>query len=112
MTLIEVMVVMVILGMIATAVGMNVMRNWTEARKREARTRAQTFHNVAITYALEGGEGCPGIDDLRPLLDATRDDKDPWGNDFRITCDDGDDTVHVTSAGPDGSFDTEDDIRI
>lgn len=110
MTLIEVMVVMVILGMIATAVGVNVIERWQQARIREARTRAQTLQGVAVMYLLEGERDCPDVADLRPLLDATRDHHDPWGADYRIACDGA--TVRVTSAGPDGDFDTDDDIRM
>jgi hypothetical protein len=36
---------------------------------------------------------------------------DPWGNAWRVTVDPVSGRARIESAGPDGSFDTEDDVR-
>lgn len=76
------------------------------------RTDAQSIRSAAIMYMAENPSStCPEVEDLIEggFLDASKGLTDVWDNEFQITCDG--DTVSVTSAGADGDWDTEDDIR-
>ncbi|MEM9068196.1 MAG: prepilin-type N-terminal cleavage/methylation domain-containing protein [Myxococcota bacterium] len=108
MTLIEVMIVVIIMALIATAVGMAVMPQIINARIKTATTEAAAVRHAATVYAVEYG-GCPTLDDLvGDYLDPHTRHEDPWGNPYAIVCEDGD--YLGLSAGPDGVFDTDDDI--
>jgi type II secretory pathway pseudopilin PulG len=108
MTLIEIMVVVIIMAMLAVAVAINVLESLKNAKVNDAKTRARTLQSAAVAYMLETGSDCPDIDEITPQLDPTTEHTDPWQNDYRITCEGT--VVHVASAGPDGDFDTEDDV--
>lgn len=109
-TLIELMVVLVILGAIASAAGIAVMGQLKRSRIRETLVRARTIQNATQAYQMEEGGECPAVAVLTAggFLDSTKDNADAWGNAFVIEC--GDDAIHVHSAGPDEQLGTEDDI--
>ncbi|MCA9534912.1 MAG: type II secretion system protein GspG [Myxococcales bacterium] len=110
MTLVEIMIVVVIMALMATAVGVAVIPRLKAARITQTRTDAQTVASAAMQYIIENpGEGCPTIQELSGgyLSSSTR-LKDAWDNDFAIEC--SGDEVNVRSAGPDGNMGTEDDI--
>ncbi len=113
MTLVEIMIVVIIMALIATAVGVAVVPKLTQARVTQARTDAQTVAAAAASYVITNvSEGCPTVEDLvrtHELSGNTR-SKDPWDNDFQINCEGAEPSV--TSAGPDGQFGSEDDIRV
>jgi general secretion pathway protein G len=110
MTLIEIMLVVVIMGMIAAAVGVYAVGAGDDANKRIAATSAKALVGVAEAYLMQNpGAECPSIAELRAsrLLRAGTTPQDPWGTDFQIACGD---EVNVLSAGPDHEYGTEDDI--
>lgn len=112
MTLTEIMIVLVIMAMIATAIGVAVIPAFNRARVKQARIDANTVRTAVEGYLLSNAnEGCPTIADLVSSgeIRGSGTTKDPWNHDFRIECR-GDD-VTVTSAGPDGSFGNDDDVR-
>ncbi len=63
----------------------------------------EAFSHWAPDHA---GAPCPTVDTLGVAAD------DPWGHALRVTCTDqpGDQIVGVLSSGPDGTFETDDDI--
>lgn len=110
MTLIEIMVVVIIMSLIAGAVAINVMKNLEQARIHDTKTRARTIQTAAIAYMMQEAPGaCPRVNDLESQLDPTTKRTDAWGNEFAITCDEGE-VVHAMSPGPDGNPGTEDDL--
>lgn len=54
-TLIEVMVVIIILGILAGIVGVNVMGHIEDARRTQARTQIETFKTALKLYRLDNG---------------------------------------------------------
>ena len=112
MTLVEIMIVVIIMALIATAVGVAVLPRLKQARIDSTRTDAQSVRSAATMYISENpGGDCPAMEDLTGggFIDSSRRTADAWDNDFAVDCD-GDDVI-VISAGPDGQMGTEDDIQ-
>jgi general secretion pathway protein G len=111
MTLVEIMVVIIIMAMIATAVGVAVIPKLNQAKVNQARTDAATVAGaVNMWLADHNGNDCPTMEELIENGDISRNQnhKDPWDHDFQISCEGREPEVH--SAGPDGNFGTDDDI--
>jgi general secretion pathway protein G len=112
-TLIEVMIVVVILGLIAGGVAVAVFPKMKAAAISTTRTSALTLRQVAETWrSVHASDQCPtpqmllqdkSIDQASKITDA-------WDDPFKITCED--DETTVTSAGPDKKDGTQDDIRV
>ncbi len=112
MTLIEIMIVVIIMALIATAVGFAVLPQLQRSRITTARTDAQAVRSGAELYfAQDPGADCPTVSDLveADILNSSTRTTDPWNNDFVIECDG--DEITVISGGPDGDVGTEDDVR-
>lgn len=103
MTLIEIMVVIAILAMIATAVSVSVMRQFEEAKVKHARTEIATIASALKLYALKTGhypDPAGGLDELVRLQYLDRPPLDPWGKAYLYTLDR--DGPTVVSLGRDG----------
>jgi len=117
-TLVEIMVVIVILGILATIVGTNVLRSSDEAHIGAAELQVKELHGVVKTFMIQNHSQLPTWEEL-----IRRDEKghrwieseeplvDPWGNEYVITTHpDFEHIPEIRSWGPDGQADTEDDI--
>lgn len=112
MTLVEIMIVVIIMALIATAVGVAVLPRLKKAREDSTRTDAQSIRSAVVMYLSENPSGsCPSTQDLAEggFLDANKRLADAWDRDFQIECEG--DNVSVASSGADGQFGTEDDIN-
>jgi len=112
-TLIEVMIVVVILGLIAGGVAIAVLPKLKKAQVDTTTTSARELRRAAETWrAAHASDQCPTAQMM--LQDKTIDSAskitDAWDNPFKITCEE-DETI-VTSAGPDKKEGTADDIRV
>jgi general secretion pathway protein G len=110
MTLIEIMVVVIIMGLIASAVGFGVFRMLARAKIRTAEQEVSRIRSAIQLYQHDHSDQCPTIDQLVAdgQLDRSASTNDPWGHAFAIACDG--DNITVQSAGPDGRPGTADDI--
>ena len=110
MTLVEMLVVLVIMGAIASAVGLSVLQSLEKSRIQTSKTRARTIQGAAVEYKMDHPADCPEMQDLvkAGILDTTTDHNDGWGRPFVINCDAT--TIHVWSSGHDGQQGTEDDV--
>ncbi len=109
MTLIEIMVVLVILGLIAGAIGYNVFQSLKDAQVKTAKLDLQALSNSVDLYHVDTG-GWP--DSLQQLLPKYVREirKDPWGKDYAyLRTGDGYD---VYSYGPDKAQGGGDDITV
>jgi general secretion pathway protein G len=109
-TLIEVMIVVVILGMIASAVALAVFPQHLKAQIRMTRIAASTMRTAAAAWRMENGAGaCPTPERLRDDQFIDRGSKltDAWDTPFKIACRETE-TV-VISLGPDRK-ESEDDL--
>jgi general secretion pathway protein G len=112
-TLIEVMIVVVILGLIAGGVAVAVLPKLGQAQKDTTRTSATELRRAAETWrANHAGEGCPTAKKLQEdkAIDTASKITDAWDMEFKIVCDD--DETTVISYGPDKKEGTADDIRV
>jgi general secretion pathway protein G len=111
MTLIEIMIVVVIMALIATGVGIAVIPQLQQAKIQETETGVETVRSAVTLHIATTNSECATIDQLieGKQLDKNKATKDAWDRDFRIECDGTE--INVTSSGPDGQFDTEDDIK-
>ena len=118
-TLVELLVVVAILGILG-AIGMQGVTGHIEkTRKTAAKTGVDTIKGAITNYMIDKKKSTPPTD-LKVLIDASGDDEpfldggegalvDPWDTDYKLETK-GKRFV-VISAGPDGQFGTEDDIR-
>jgi general secretion pathway protein G len=113
MTLIEIMVVIVILGILGTFVGMNVFGAVDDAKESKAVSELSTIKTaLARSYGkFNGPNGLPkSLNELVPkYLDEQP--EDPWGKPYvyNVPGKDGQ-KYELYSAGPDGQEGTKDDI--
>jgi len=111
-TLIEVMIVVVILGLIAGGVAVAVLPKLKEAQIKTTRTSALELRRAAETWRSMHGDDCPTPEILRTdkAIDTASKLTDAWDDPFKITCD-ADETI-VSSWGPDKKEGTADDIKV
>ncbi|WP_437762469.1 type II secretion system protein [Sorangium sp. So ce281] len=112
-TLVEVLIVVTIMAIIAGGATLVVWPKLKQSRVKSAYTGATIIKSAAEQYQQlgAGGEGCPTIQTLvsAKQIDGNKTD-DPWGQPYKIKCDENND-VHVVSSGDDRKENTPDDIR-
>lgn len=116
-TLVELLVVVAILGILGTIAIQNVTEYFARTNENAARTAVNTIRD---TINNNYTQGVPSNLDLHKLIE-DRPNKgpmleggegaieDPWGNEYKYEKKNG--RPVIISAGPDGEFGTEDDIR-
>lgn len=117
-TLVEIMVVIVILGILATIVTTNVLGQSERARISTAQIEVKSILDQVNAYMVRNPGPVPTWEDLlRPderghkEIELDEPKLDPWGNEYVIAPDiDYPNKPYVQSWGPDMQPDTEDDI--
>lgn len=125
-TLLEIMVVLVIIGIIASAVVPNLMGSQDTARSQKAAIDIGSLETVLGMYRSQnynyptteqGLDALVSETDIEPLPRRfpeggfiKRLPKDPWGNDYQLLNPGEHGKMDVFSMGPDGEQGTEDDI--
>ena len=127
-TLIEIMIVLGIIGLIFSFVGVNIMENLKDSRKKAAAIQIAGLQNALQAYYLshnmyphtsQGLQALvkkPGVGRIPEnyassgYLGKKELPKDPFGNDYRYECENYNDYT-ISSDGPDGEPGTDDDIR-
>lgn len=125
-TMVELMAVLVIIGLLATLVGTQVLRQINQARIATTKSNLKTLHNAVIHFKMDTGNFPTEEDGLMALIEPPADaenwpeggyleeteiPKDGWKNDFiyELAPESGKPFV-IRSAGPDGEEFTEDDM--
>jgi general secretion pathway protein G len=114
-TLVEIMVVIVILGLLATLVAKNVIGASDEARIQTTLTNLKSVHGCVETFAAMNGKLPSSLEELTSDEAKTKAwylaevPVDAWNNPFQLRGDSKRD-FEVTSNGPDGIENTEDDL--
>ena len=125
-TLLEVMVVIVILGILASMVVPNLMGNLDRANVQKAVSDVGALETLLQRYKMDnykyptteqGLDALVHETDIEPLPRrfpqggyTNRIAKDPWGNDYQFLSPGENGEYDVFSAGPDGQPGTDDDI--
>lgn len=123
MTLLEIMIVIAILGLIATVVVVGVMNQFENAKIKTARLKIKELQKALDLYRVDQNEypsqsqglqallNPPG--GMNPYLTAKELPKDPWGQQFvyYYPARSGGAGYEILSKGPDGQEGTDDDIR-
>lgn len=82
-TLIEIMVVVVILGILASIVVPNFMDKPDQARQAKAKQDIASMENAINLYKLSRIKYPDGLQDLVSAGELSALPKDPWGNDYQ-----------------------------
>ncbi len=125
-TLLEVMVVIVILGILASMVVPNLMGNKDKADQQKTVSDIVALENALDMYKLDNGiypTTDQGLDALVQKPDSSPEPRnfreggyvkrlpqDPWRNDYLLLSPGENSKIDIFSAGPDGQPGTEDDI--
>ncbi|MEI6858799.1 MAG: type II secretion system major pseudopilin GspG [Shewanella sp.] len=125
-TLLEVMVVIVILGILASQVVPNLMGNKDKADQQKAVSDIVALENALDMYRLDNSiyptteqgldalvqkpSGSPEPRNYRDGGYVKRLSKDPWRNDYLLLSPGENGNIDIFSMGPDGQAGTEDDI--
>lgn len=118
-TLVELLVVVAILGILGTIGLQGVTKHLETTRKTAAKTAVDNLRGAVTNYMIDKKKSTPPSD-LKVLIDVSGDEDpyieggdgaliDPWDNAYRIEVKGK--RFAVISDGPDGSPNTEDDIR-
>jgi general secretion pathway protein G len=112
-TLIEVLIVVAILSLIAAGVTVGVLPKFRESQIKTTETNARSVRAaVEMFRGMEGTGTCPTIQQLvsAKAIDQASKLDDAWGSPYKIACNE--DSVTVSSPGPDKKDNTQDDIVI
>ncbi|WP_199610507.1 type II secretion system major pseudopilin GspG [Flocculibacter collagenilyticus] len=125
-TLLEVMVVLVILGIIASLVVPNLLGETESAKLKKAAIDVQNIENVLKMYKLKNGFYPSTEQGLEALVEKSevepvprnfpaegfisRLPKDPWNNDYQLLSPGEMGVIDIFSMGADGQAGTDDDI--
>ena len=112
-TLIEIMVVVVLIGLLATLVGPRVWALLFEGQRKIAETKAQEYYDSVKLYETVTRRKPTNLTDLEQPLSPGEEPfqrivPDPWGGEYQLERDEG--RYRVLSPGRDGEFGTDDDI--
>lgn len=118
-TLIEILMVVVIIGLLAGTATVALRGRMDQANKTRAKADVQAISQAVDLYELDNGTPPASLQNLiskggernwnGPYLKNGL-PKDPWGNDYRYAKNG--EAYSVSSAGPDGSFGSEDDVDL
>jgi general secretion pathway protein G len=114
-TLIEIMVVVVIIGLLATFGGYHIIESGRHGQRQIARAKCKEYYDMAHMWQMQSpSRSLPrGLDDMcAPIRPGERDFldpvSDPWGNAYVLEADGKD--VRVRSFGEDRQEGTDDDL--
>lgn len=115
MTLLEIMIVVAILGLLATVVVTNLMGTFDNAKIGTTQTKIASVEQAVQMYYTQVSEYPDSLKDLmnppggfRPYVKSMP--KDSWNNDLIYKRSSGDKPFLIYSKGPDGSKGTKDDV--
>ena len=112
MTLIEILVVLAIIGLIVGGVSVVAFNALADSKVKSAYNDVINVQKASEQYLLQKNDKCPkSMMDLKAAGIVGKAQKDPWGEDFIITCPGQHGPVDVTSLGPDKKPGGDDDIN-
>ncbi|HRI06344.1 MAG TPA: type II secretion system protein GspG [Nannocystaceae bacterium] len=111
MTLIEILVVLAIIGLIVGGIAVSTFGQFSDAKVKTARNEVMQIQQYCEMYMLQKNGKCPkDVQELKASGIIKKATKDPWGEDYVITCPGEHGSVDVVSMGPDKKPGGEDDV--
>lgn len=114
MTLLEIMVVIAIIGIVATAIGVGVVGYLNKAKISACRSQINNISNAVTMFALDGDypESLANLTEGAGAPLKEKQLKDPWGQEFvyNYPAQDNDREFDLCSKGADRREGTEDDL--
>lgn len=112
MTLIEILVVLAIIGLIVGGVSVVAFNAFRDSKVSQGYNDVLNVQKACEQYMLQKNDKCPkSLQDLKAAGVVSRVQKDPWGEEFIITCPgEHGSAVDVLSYGPDKKQGGDDDI--
>lgn len=115
-TLIEILVAVAIIGILGTVATLNITKNLEKAKTTAAREGVNNLKAAVLTYNVQFNKYPSSLNDLitskndeEPVVSGGEGAlEDPWGTEYRY--EHKGKKILIVSAGPDGEFDTDDDI--
>jgi len=112
-TLIEIMVVVVILGLLATFGGYHVIQSGRHGRHEITRAKCKEIYDKAYLWQVQKHRLPRSLEEMAaPMRPGERKfmhlEKDPWGNPYTLEPDGAD--IRISSRGEDGLEGTDDDV--
>ena len=110
-TLIEILIVVVIIGLLASLVAPNLFKNLGKSKKKIAAAQIEMLSSAIQTYMLDVGNCPENLEELihsnkakwkGPYLSKEVVPKDPWGHDFIYRCPGEHGAFDIMSLGADG----------
>ena len=114
MTLVEIMVVVMIIGLIVGSVGVVAYNRYKTAQLKNTETILKRVEDAVTMYMMDNNGDCPkSLEELRDQKILNKDPKDAWGQDLVFKCpgEQNSDGIDLSSKGPDKQEGTEDDIK-
>ncbi len=113
MTLIEIMIVLVIIGMIMAGGAWTAMNYLRKARIRTTVETMRSIQNAMTMWSTEESTPCPSIETLVKAKHLQKEPLDGWNHPIKVVACPGEhgNPVDMISSGPDEKDGTEDDIR-
>lgn len=114
-TLVEIMVVVVILGLLATVGTVAFTRNLRSAQNDTAKTKCAEYQRAIEAYVIQNArDDIPAEDVFERMIEervikSRRDLQDPWGEPYQVMQDEDGEYI-VFSKGRDKQAETDDDI--
>ena len=108
-TLVEIMLVVVIIGILASIVAVNVLPESETARINAAKGQISNFNTAINLFFMSKGRLPNSLQELVAADKIKKIPNDPWGNPYSYQPKGAKDWV-IVSGGPDGSQGTGDDI--
>ena len=113
-TLVEMLVVIAIIGMLATLAVKNIVPALESSRVTTAEAGCSTLKEACVTYQMKHKKFPSSLEQLTegddPILDNDKALYDPWDNKYEMEMK-GKTRIIIKCAGPDGEMGTDDDIR-
>ena len=111
MTLIEILVVLAIIGLIVGGIAVATFGQFDTAKLKTAGNEVMQIQQYCEMYMLQKNGKCPkDVQELKAAGVIKKVTKDPWGEDYLITCPGEHGSVDVVSMGPDKKLGGDDDI--
>lgn len=113
-TLIEILIVVVIIGLIASLVAPNIMGKFERSKEEIAKAQVETLASAVQSFMIDTGRCPSSLEELiksqdpkwrGPYLSKQEIPKDPWGRPYQLKCP-GEQgrPFEVYSLGPDGQL--------